>query len=102
MVLGNIGELYDEHGQRQEALALYEAALRITLDMGDRAHETHLRMQTGQLLLDEGRVDEARSHLDQALVLGRALSFGRWRGWCKAVAASCCSAKAPGRGARRA
>jgi tetratricopeptide (TPR) repeat protein len=37
-------------------------------------------MHTGQLLLDGGRVDEARAQLEQALVLSRALSLRSMEG----------------------
>lgn len=68
-LLNNIGAVYHNLGQRQEALAYYQRALPILEEVGDRDGESITRWWLGLLLQAEGHITEAVTHLRRAVEL---------------------------------
>ena len=71
--LNNIGAVYDDLGEKQEALRYYEQALPLCRAVGDRAGEASTRWNMGALFKNQNRFEDARRHLQQALALFEAV-----------------------------
>ena len=68
-VLGNLGLVYRALGQVERAIKLYEEALTISHEIGDRWGESYQLLGLGKALLATGELSEARQQCAEALAL---------------------------------
>ena len=66
---GNLGMIADAAGQSQEAVRLYERALAMFREQGDRTCIGYMLNNLGLVTLDLGDLATARTYLEQALAL---------------------------------
>ena len=69
--LNTIGLVYDDLGQRQQALDYYQQALPIREEVGDRAGESITRYNMALIYRAEGRLAEAVVELRRVVELDR-------------------------------
>ena len=81
IVLGNLGELHAITACRRKPCRSTNLRFASRLKwVTARTRHTAGAIETGHLLLDEGALDVARSHFDQALVTGRLMRLGPMEG----------------------
>ena len=66
----------------EEALQVYEEALALARELGDRSSEGAILGNLGLLQHDRGRMTEAREHYQQALASAREGSHRQFEGRC--------------------
>ncbi|MBB4753534.1 tetratricopeptide repeat protein [Actinoplanes lobatus] len=69
--LNNIGKVYNDLGDRQQALACHQQALPIQREIGDRAGEAAALNNIGKVYNDLGDQQQALTYLQQALLIRR-------------------------------
>ena len=72
-----IGRSLHASGHAAQALAHYEAALRLARETGDRRHEADLLVRLGDLHANAGRLEQAEADQTRALGLARDLGDAR-------------------------
>ncbi len=68
---GKLGVVCASQGRFAEALELFEAALAISREIGDRTWEACHTVNLGNALLEQGRYAEAREHLESGMAICR-------------------------------
>jgi tetratricopeptide (TPR) repeat protein len=76
LVLNNMGVFAHFQGRWEDALDLYKRAEQAWAKMGDRWHVALATLNVGEVLADQGRVDEAEPLLRDALRVARASHSG--------------------------
>ncbi|MEQ8871308.1 MAG: tetratricopeptide repeat protein, partial [Roseovarius sp.] len=71
--LNNIGSVYDDLGEKQQALEYYQQALPLSQAVGDRAREATTLNNIGLVYSDLGEKQQALEYFQQALPLRRAV-----------------------------
>ena len=70
-VLNNLGDLYREEGDHDEALRHYREARKIFLDDGNQRHAAHALESMAVVEMSRGRIRESARWLDEALQIYR-------------------------------
>jgi tetratricopeptide (TPR) repeat protein len=73
--LNNMAEVYDAIGQPQRALELYEQALPLTREVGDRAGEAATLNGLAYLLMDMRRYSEALAAFEQSVIIAQQILY---------------------------
>lgn len=81
-LLSNLGVVCQWEGRWDEALSYYERARNDFEKLGSRIDATLARMNLAEILSDRGQLDEARSLLQEALLVWRASRYRYLLGAC--------------------
>ncbi|MGL5060525.1 MAG: CHAT domain-containing tetratricopeptide repeat protein [Microcoleus sp.] len=77
IVLNNIGRIYEELGEQQQALEYYNLSLPLTQTVGDRSQEAIVLNNIGSVYYRWGEQEKALKYYRQSLTLSRAVGT-RW------------------------
>ncbi len=76
LILNNLGVLAHRQGRWGESIALYERAQRAWEEVGDRWSASFAVVNRAEVLLDQGRLDEAEPLMKKSLRIARASRSG--------------------------
>ncbi len=73
----SLAVLYRKMGRRAEAMAQVERGLELGRNLGDQSRLTRLKLLRGQILIEEGKFEDAEESLLEARVLAERRRIGR-------------------------
>ncbi|HFC11397.1 MAG TPA: tetratricopeptide repeat protein, partial [Anaerolineae bacterium] len=75
---GNLGSVYQEVGQLEQAMACYRESRQMSEAMGDQLGTIFCDAKSAELLCEQTKFDQSRPHWQQALTTARAIASDYW------------------------